>query len=124
MRLLLDACVWGGAIPILLAAGHNVEWVGDWREDPGDANILEYAFRTEQVLVTLDKDFGELAVLHQQPNFGIIRLVNWSAQQQSEACLGVLERYGEELLRGALVTAEPGRARIRSAEQPDHESPI
>ncbi len=122
MRLLLDACVWGGAIPHLLADGHDVEWVGDWEEDPGDASILEYALGTDRILVTLDKDFGELAVLHQQPHSGIIRLVNWPAQQQSGACLGVLERYGDELLRSALVTAEPGRARIRSAERPDHES--
>ncbi len=113
MKLLLDACVWGGAITALTAAGHEVEWVGDWDEDPGDASILGQALAGGQVVVTLDKDFGELAVFHGQPHCGIIRLVNWSARQQAEACLRVLERYAEELPRGALVTAEPGRVRIR-----------
>ena len=63
--------------------------------------------------MTLDKDFGELAVLHQQPHAGIVRLVSWSAKQQAQACLDVLGRYGVDLQQGALVTAEPGRVRIR-----------
>ena len=42
--------------------GHEVEWVGDWSTDPGDEQILGHAAQNSQVLVTLDKDFGELAV--------------------------------------------------------------
>jgi hypothetical protein len=34
VRVLLDACVWGGATAVLRAAGHDVEWVGDWSGDP------------------------------------------------------------------------------------------
>ena len=113
MRLLLDTCVWGGVIPDLTAAGHDVEWVGLWAEDPGDADILEYAFGNGRILVTLDKDFGELAVLRQQPHAGIMRMVNWPAGQQAEVCARVLERYGEELQQGALLTVEPGRVRVR-----------
>jgi len=36
MRVLLDACVWGKAKAQLAASGHEVVWVGDWKEDPGD----------------------------------------------------------------------------------------
>ena len=113
MLLLLDACVWGGAKEALSGAGHDVVWAGEWSEDPGDIEILERALAEERVLVTLDKDFGELAVFHGIPHSGIIRLIRWSAGRQAEACLMVLDRYGEELQQGALVTAEPGRVRIR-----------
>ncbi|MDE2778874.1 MAG: DUF5615 family PIN-like protein [Chloroflexota bacterium] len=58
MRLLLDSCVWGGVISVLEAAGHDVDWVGNWEEDPGDDNILAHALAFGQILVTLDKDFG------------------------------------------------------------------
>lgn len=109
----MDACVWGGAKAALLAAGHDVIWAGDWPEDPGDSSILELAHSDGRVLVTLDKDFGELAVLRRQSHSGIIRLVNWPARQQAQACIRVLDRYGEELQQGALITAEPGRVRIR-----------
>ncbi len=109
----MDACVWGGAKAALLDAGHDVIWAGDWPEDPGDSIILELAHSGGRVLVTLDKDFGELAVLRRQSHSGIVRLVNWQARQQAQACIQVLNRYGEELQQGALVTAEPGRVRIR-----------
>lgn len=33
MRLLLDSCVWGGALTDIQAAGHDAIWVGDWDED-------------------------------------------------------------------------------------------
>ncbi|MBI3463896.1 MAG: DUF5615 family PIN-like protein [Planctomycetes bacterium] len=113
MKILLDSCVWGKAAGELTAAGHDVIWAGDWPEDPGDAAILARAHTEQRVLVTLDKDFGELAVLERAPHCGIIRLVNFSARQQAAACLHVLEIHGTELLTGAIVTAEPGRLRIR-----------
>jgi predicted nuclease of predicted toxin-antitoxin system len=117
LKLLLDTGVWGGAIEALVTAGHDVVWAGGWAEDPGDAEILDLAHAEGRILVTLDKDFGELAVLHQRPHFGILRLVNWPARQQAQVCLRVLDLYGEELQGGAIVTTEPGRIRIRSRNE-------
>jgi predicted nuclease of predicted toxin-antitoxin system len=113
MKLLLDTCVWGGARKELEAAGHDVLWSGDWPEDPGDEEILTYAHSEERVLVTLDKDFGELAIVHDKPHSGIIRLVNFSARQQASVCLRVLALYEKDLQSGAIVTAEPNRIRVR-----------
>lgn len=113
MKLLLDTCVWGGARKNLEAAGHDVVWAGDWTEDPGDEEILARAYRGDRILVTLDKDFGELAILRGIPHCGILRLVNFSARQQAAVCLRVLTLYGKELQSSAIVTAEPGRVRIR-----------
>jgi predicted nuclease of predicted toxin-antitoxin system len=64
-------------------------------------------------LVTLDKDFGEMAVVRGVPHCGIVRLVNFQARQQGRACLRVLALHADELLLGALVTASPGLIRIR-----------
>ena len=98
---------------VLRSAGHDVEWVGDWSADPGDEQVLATAAAQEQVLVTLDKDFGELAVLHRRPHAGIVRLVNQGAQDQGLVCAAALRRYGAELAQGAIVTAEEHRVRIR-----------
>ncbi len=116
MRLLLDSCVWGGALNVLRTAGHDVEWCGAWPEDPGDVEILRIAGEQSRILVTLDKDFGELAIVRGTAHCGIIRLVDLSGRQQAPACLKILAAHGEELLRGAIVTAEPGRLRIRPAD--------
>jgi predicted nuclease of predicted toxin-antitoxin system len=113
MKLLLDTCIWGGARQELEARGHDVTWAGEWDEDPGDEEILARAHREGRVLVTLDKDFGELAIVHNVPHSGILRLVNWAARQQALACSQVLALHGADLLTGAIVTAEPGRLRIR-----------
>jgi len=43
VKLLLDACVWGGAKKFLEGLGHNVVWAGEWLEDPGDREILNRA---------------------------------------------------------------------------------
>ncbi|MEI7893576.1 MAG: DUF5615 family PIN-like protein, partial [Myxococcales bacterium] len=64
MKVLLDSCVWGGARQAVAAAGHEVAWVGDWDRDPGDAEILRVAYSTGCILITLDKDFGELNQTH------------------------------------------------------------
>lgn len=118
MRLLLDTCVWGGARPALEAAGHEVVWAGDWDEDPGDEEILALARAEGRILVTLDKDFGELAIVRGLPHRGIIRLANFGARQQAAACLEVLARHGDELRTGAIVTAEPGSLRVRPPDRP------
>ena len=69
MRVLLDTCVWGGAKGGVASGGHDVVWAGDWPEDPGDEEILARAHAEGRVLVTLDKDFGELAVVrHRRPH--------------------------------------------------------
>jgi predicted nuclease of predicted toxin-antitoxin system len=115
MRVLLDACVWRGAGEVLRALGHEVEWAGDWSEDPGDAEILRRARDARQVLVTLDKDFGELAVVRLVPHAGIIRLVGFAARQQGDVCASLLEAYADDLSQGALLTATPGRVRVRPA---------
>lgn len=116
MKLLLDTCVWGGARKELEAVGHDVIWAGGWEEDPGDEEILARAYREGRVLVTLDKDFGELAIVYAMPHCGILRLVNIAARQQSIICLQILSLHGNDLEMGAIITAEPGRLRFRPAE--------
>lgn len=93
--------------------GMDVIYTGDWSSDPGDEQILAYAHEHSRILVTLDKDFGELAIVRRLPHSGIVRLVNISAKRQASLCIEVLKRYGDELVAGAIVTAEPGYVKIR-----------
>ncbi len=113
MKVLLDTCVWGGAVRDLRSAEHDVIWAGEWEEDPGDEEILARAHNDGRVLVTLDKDFGELAIVHGLPHSGILRLVNLPAREQGLVAARVLARYGEELRTGAIVTVDTRKIRIR-----------
>ena len=122
MKLLLDTCVWGGAVKTLVDSGHDVVWAGDWPEDPGDDEILAKAHEQGRILATLDKDFGEMAVVRGKPHSGIVRLVNIPARQQGIVCLRIIELYGNELQSGAIVTVDPVRVRIRPPDE-DVEEP-
>lgn len=119
MLILLDTCVWGGARAQLTAAGHDVIWAGDWPEDPGDEEILARAYAEGRILVTLDKDFGELAIVRGAPHRGILRLANIAARQQAAVCLHVIAHHGADLQAGAIITAEPSRLRVRPPDPPD-----
>ncbi len=112
----MDTCVWGGACEELRALGHDVIWAGDWTTDPGDEEILARAHGEARILVTLDKDFGELAIVHDTPHSGIWRLVGVAARQQAPVTQRVLTWHGPELTLGAIVTADPGRLRIRPGQ--------
>lgn len=107
----------------LRAAGHDVAYVGDWPEDPGDAEILGHAERDGRVLVTLDKDFGTLALLAGRRHAGIVRLVDIPAREQAHASLRALAQFGAELAAGAIVTVEPGRLRLRAPIAPAKGAP-
>jgi predicted nuclease of predicted toxin-antitoxin system len=114
MRLLLDTCISALAKTYLQDAGHDVIWIGDLQEDPGDREIFAWAEREQRVLITLDKDFGELIVRQGQPHHGIVRVVSIRASQQGPVVAEVLSRYSEELKQGAIVTVDSGRVRIRT----------
>ena len=122
MKLLIDTCISGTVRDALQVAGHDAVWTGDWPQDPGDDEILDHAHQENRILITLDKDFGELAVVHGRPHSGIIRLVNWTTRQQATTSLMVLAKYSGELESGAIVTAEPGRIRVRPASDPTQTS--
>lgn len=116
MKVLLDSCVWGGAARDLSEAGHDVRWMGETEPDPGDTAIMQQAFEENRVLVTLDKDFGELAIVYGRPHRGIIRLVGLPGRRQGIHCATILARYGAELSEGAILTATAERIRIRPGD--------
>jgi hypothetical protein len=74
------------------------------------------AARAGAVLITIDKDFGELAVVRGQHHAGIMRIVGFPAREQGPACVAALARYEGELA-GALVTVERTRVCVRSRRE-------
>jgi len=119
VRVLLDTCVAAMAREELVRKGHLVVWAGDWAEDPGDEEILRRAVSEGRTLVTLDKDFGELAVVRGVLHCGIVRLVDLPAREQGPVSARIFERYEAELQAGAIVTVRRGRVRVRPGPAPD-----
>jgi predicted nuclease of predicted toxin-antitoxin system len=67
MRLLADGNFPLPTIEALRQAGHDVTWVRTDHPGAKDAALLEFAKSDRRVLVTLDKDFWQIAIQRRQP---------------------------------------------------------
>jgi len=73
MRFLANENFPGPAIKALRSAGHDVVWVRTVRPGASDRDILSWAVREQRILLTFDKDFGELAGRSiPPPNCGVV----------------------------------------------------
>ncbi|MEQ1893170.1 MAG: DUF5615 family PIN-like protein [Planctomycetota bacterium] len=117
MKLLADTCVSRDAVVEWVRAGHEVFSAADLEHDPGDEELLRRAHEEARVVLTLDRDFGTLAVLRRIPHHGIVRMVGFRAREQGSAGLVALAMHAEELAQGSIVTVERERIRVRLPEQ-------
>jgi predicted nuclease of predicted toxin-antitoxin system len=60
MRWLADENFPGDAVNLLRAHGHDVAWIRTDSPGLGDVQVLARAVREDRILVTFDKDFGQL----------------------------------------------------------------
>ena len=114
MKFLLDVCVSSRSLSASLAdQGHDV--VSSLQIDPraSDERLMEYALRDDRVLITEDKDFGELIFVQGYPHGPLVRLVELSVGDQVEAIRELLELHPHELTGQVIVTITRGRVRIR-----------
>ena len=116
MRLLLDQGLPRSAARFLREAGIDavhVAEVGYAAAD--DATILQRAREEERTVVTLDTDFHALLALSQAtyPSVIRIRIEGLYGGQLADLIQTVLARCCEDLERGAAVTVQTKRIRIR-----------
>ena len=81
MRFLANENFPGAAVTRLETAGHDVVWVRIAAPGATDSDVLAWAAREERILLTFDRDFGELArgsVL--PPKCGIVLLARAHAK--------------------------------------------
>ena len=74
MKLLLNENLGRSASEALRRRGHDVIWIGDDFAGTHDRAVLAKAKSEGRILVTKDKDFGELAFKSGEPHDGIILL--------------------------------------------------
>ena len=93
MRLLADENFPLDAVEALRKARHQVAWIRE--ESPGstDRSLLERAQAEDRILITFDKDFGELAFRSRLPSScGVVlfRISTSSPQQAAKIAVDAL----------------------------------
>ena len=74
MNFLVDRCAGRRLTQWLQSQGHDALDARELGPDPGDRALLERAVSENRILITMDKDFGELIHLYGRPHTGLIRL--------------------------------------------------
>lgn len=114
MEVLVDAGAGKAVADALRALGHDVAEARDLGPGTPDLDILAHAVREGRLVLTMDKDFGDLVYRSRLPHAGILllRLRDESVASKVAATRAVFEKYGDGLA-GRFSVYRDGRFRIR-----------
>jgi predicted nuclease of predicted toxin-antitoxin system len=124
MNLLADESVSGAILDRLRADGYAVESVRAAAPGGADEDVLARANRADTLLLTEDKDFGELVYRRQLPHVGVvlIRFDGLSRQRRTELASVAFRDHAAEFA-GAFTVITPAGIRIRKPPTSDSTTP-
>lgn len=98
----------------LRADGHDVAWVSEMQPGITDDQVMAIANDQGRVLLTGDKDFGELVFRQGLITTGVVllRLAGLAASGKADAVATAIRDHGHEF-RDAFAVVSPGLVRIR-----------
>jgi predicted nuclease of predicted toxin-antitoxin system len=99
-----------------LELGHDVVSARDGFLHASDEALLALPHKEERVLITEDKDFGELVFLRGQPHPAIVRLVEMAPLERVAAMRFRIDHHGNAMREGAIMVVTGTRVRIRGRE--------
>lgn len=118
MKFLLDACAASRSLrATLIDLGHDVLSVPDATPRSTDAEVLALALAEQRVLITEDKDFGELVFVRRLPHPAIVRFTDMSVTEKVAAMRDLLEHYEEAMREGRMIVVTRNRVRTRRGER-------
>lgn len=74
MKFLADANIESKVVQFLRNSGYDVKWVLEDNPFLSDEDILEISYKEKRILITNDKDFGELVYKDYRNTFSLILL--------------------------------------------------
>jgi predicted nuclease of predicted toxin-antitoxin system len=114
VKFCVDECCNIELVRYLRLGGHDVLYIGQYKPGTLDNEILFKAFNEKRILITEDKDFGELVYRLKKPAYGIVflrfevheRHLKWPRLNQ------LIDRY-EGRLKGHFVVVDNEKFRFR-----------
>lgn len=114
MRLLANENCPSDTVNALRAIGHEVTWIRTDAPGSSDVEVIALAAREGRILLTLDKDFGELAFrAHLPAGAGIVLLRVFPPVPSRVTALALQVFQAGRDFSGLFVVAEEGRLRER-----------
>lgn len=114
MNLVADESVDGPIVYRLREDGHLVWYVAEMSPGIADDDVLAIANRERCLLLTADRDFGELMFRQHRLSLGVVlvRLAGLPSARKADIVAAVIRQHGAEL-DAAFTVVSPGQTRIR-----------
>jgi predicted nuclease of predicted toxin-antitoxin system len=115
LKFILDVGVGKKVQNYLENAGYDTISVIDLDNTMLDTNILFIAEKENRIVITMDKDFGELVYRSKQSHNGVLllRLEDANGTEKAEVVSLIIEQFANEI-EGKFAVFQHGRLRIRS----------
>ena len=118
MKFLLDVCAASRRMQDDLTTwGHDVLSALEKNPRATDEELLALAMEERRILVTEDKDFGELVFVRRLPHPCIVRFVAMTVAQKVTAMRELIEQHADAMRDGVLIVVTQSRVRIRQRER-------
>ena len=113
MNIVADENVDHPIVEALREAGHSVSYVAEMESGISDERVLSSANEEKAILITADKDFGELYFRQHRLSTGVVllRLSGLSGTKKSEIVCSTFKNHGKEL-RNSFAVVTPAGIRI------------
>jgi predicted nuclease of predicted toxin-antitoxin system len=114
VRWLADECVAAPLVGFLCICGHDVLYIAESATGLSDSDVIALALRETRLLLTEDKDFGDLVFRRKRavPGVVLMRVGPENPVLKTIRLAAAIERYGEGLFDHYTVIEE-GRFRSR-----------
>ena len=113
MRFLADESCDFAVVRVLRAEEHDVTAVAEFVGGADDATVADLSVEEGRVLLTEDKDFGQLVYATGHAHVGVV-LIRFPAGARGSlgaAVAAAVRTFGDRL-NGAFTVVEPGRIRL------------
>ena len=115
MRFIADECCDAIVVDGLRTLGYDLIYIKEVAVGADDEIVLQMAKDADRILITEDKDFGELVVRFGLPAFGILFLrMNPADSAAKLARLGEVIQSHADRFAGNFIVVDETKVRIRS----------
>ena len=101
---------------MLTEGGHDVLSALEVNQRATDEELLALATAEQRIIITEDKDFGELVFVRRLSHPCIVRLVEMTVAEKVAAIRELIESHPVAMRESALIVVTRNRVRIRLGE--------
>lgn len=116
MNFLADENVDSVIVENLRGNNHTIDYVAEFHPSISDKEILQIANQKNAIIITSDKDFGELVFRQRLSNSGVIllRLHGLLPETKATVVLNFITKHSEQILNSfSVISKESVRIRKR-----------